>query len=77
MGASSCCRISIEAIRANRTVQDDFSGPLILLRDHLDNVTMFRGRHGCRFSGAAARDEKMNAFIDLPINERRERPFVQ
>jgi ATP-dependent DNA helicase RecG len=31
------CRISIEAVRDNRTVQADFSGPLIFFRDHLDD----------------------------------------
>jgi ATP-dependent DNA helicase RecG len=31
------CRISIEAIRGDRSVQADFSGPLIFFRDHLDH----------------------------------------
>jgi ATP-dependent DNA helicase RecG len=30
------CRVSIEAVRGNRSVQSDFSGPLVYFRDHLD-----------------------------------------
>lgn len=39
------CRISIEAIRGNRTIQADFSGPLILFRDHINRFAKQHFKH--------------------------------
>jgi len=48
-----------------------------LLDRDLDDAPMLVGRHRRRLARRSARNEKVNALLDLPIDEFPERRFVQ
>src|SRR4051812_38128609 len=56
---------------------DDWDATARLLDGNLDDAPMLLERQRRSLARAAARDQEMNAFGDLPIDERAQRGFVE
>ena len=78
--APASCIIVRQRDRLLRVVRsragDDGHAPPHLLHGDLHDAAMLGERHRRRFAGGAARDDEVDALVDLPVDEAAQRAFV-